>query len=49
MQGEKKVEINEKYGKDMVSAWRRSFDVPPPPLDTKDSRHPSNDPRYRDI
>lgn len=49
IQGEKKVEINEKYGSDLVSSWRRSLDVPPPPLDLKDSRHPSNDERYKDI
>ena len=49
IQGENKVEINEKYGSDLVSSWRRSFDVPPPPLDIKDSRHPCKDPRYKDV
>ena len=43
------MEINEKYGSDLVSSWRRSFDIPPPPLDRKDSRHPSKDDRYKDI
>ena len=26
--------------------WRRSFDVPPPPLELDDPRHPRHDPRY---
>jgi 2,3-bisphosphoglycerate-dependent phosphoglycerate mutase len=29
--------------------WRRSFDVPPPPLGLDDERHPRYDPRYRDL
>jgi len=27
--------------------WRRSFDVPPPPVDTSSAEHPVNDRRYR--
>src|SRR6185312_2423255 len=26
--------------------WRRSYDIPPPPLTPDDPRHPSRDPRY---
>ena len=26
--------------------WRRSYDVPPPPVDLKSPHHPTNDPRY---
>ena len=30
-------------------AWRRSWDVRPPPLDLDDERHPVNDGRYADL
>jgi 2,3-bisphosphoglycerate-dependent phosphoglycerate mutase len=26
--------------------WRRSYDIPPPPLSTDDERYPGKDPRY---
>ena len=29
--------------------WRRSYDVPPPPLDFADERHPRHDRRYSDL
>ena len=29
--------------------WRRSYDVPPPPLDPSDSMNPVNDPRYAGV
>ena len=29
--------------------WRRSYDVPPPPLEPGDERHPSRDPRYHGL
>src|SRR5262249_23582688 len=32
-----------------VKIWRRSYDIPPPPLAEDDERHPSRDPRYRDL
>ena len=43
------MEINEKYGEDLVTSWRRSYDIPPPQLDIHDSRHPSFDSRYKYI
>ena len=49
LQGLDKKETAEKYGAEQVMAWRRSFDVPPPPLDVSDERHPSHDPRYADV
>jgi len=49
LQGLDKKETAEKYGAEQVMAWRRSFDVPPPPLDLSDERHPSHDPRYADV
>jgi len=35
-----------KYGEAQVKLWRRSYDVPPPPLDLDDERHPRFDRRY---
>jgi 2,3-bisphosphoglycerate-dependent phosphoglycerate mutase len=46
LQGLNKAETAEKYGKEQVHLWRRSYDVPPPPLDINDQRHPRFDPRY---
>jgi 2,3-bisphosphoglycerate-dependent phosphoglycerate mutase len=39
--------LNERhYGALQVKLWRRSYDVPPPPLALDDPRHPRLDPRY---
>lgn len=46
LQGLNKAETAAKYGDGQVHIWRRSYDVPPPPLDTSDPRNPGNDPRY---
>jgi 2,3-bisphosphoglycerate-dependent phosphoglycerate mutase len=47
LQGLNKTETAARYGADQVKIWRRSYDVPPPPLTLDDPRHPSNDPRYQ--
>ncbi|MCR9129296.1 MAG: 2,3-diphosphoglycerate-dependent phosphoglycerate mutase [Alphaproteobacteria bacterium] len=44
--GLNKAETAEKHGEDQVKIWRRSYDVPPPPLADSDERHPRFDPRY---
>ena len=49
LQGLNKSETAKKYGADQVHIWRRSYDVPPPPLSSDDPRNPRFDPRYRDI
>jgi 2,3-bisphosphoglycerate-dependent phosphoglycerate mutase len=49
LQGLNKVETAKKYGDDMVMLWRRSFDVPPQPLEADDERNPRFDPRYADL
>jgi 2,3-bisphosphoglycerate-dependent phosphoglycerate mutase len=49
LQGLNKAETAEKYGKEQVHLWRRSYDVPPPPLDLSDPRHPRFDPRYANV
>ncbi|MBN1432366.1 MAG: 2,3-diphosphoglycerate-dependent phosphoglycerate mutase [Methanomicrobiaceae archaeon] len=46
LQGLNKSETAEKYGEDQVFIWRRSYDIPPPPLEEGDERNPKNDPRY---
>ncbi|MBI2313123.1 MAG: 2,3-diphosphoglycerate-dependent phosphoglycerate mutase [Betaproteobacteria bacterium] len=49
LQGLNKAETAAKYGEQQVLLWRRSYDVPPPGLETTDSRFPGNDPRYRGL
>ena len=49
LQGLDKKETSEQHGAEQVLLWRRSYDVPPPPLDAADERHPSHDPRYKDL
>ena len=46
LQGLNKAEMAEKYGQEQVQLWRRSYAVPPPPLDMNDPRHPRFDKRY---
>ncbi|HEX7491173.1 MAG TPA: 2,3-diphosphoglycerate-dependent phosphoglycerate mutase [Candidatus Limnocylindrales bacterium] len=49
LQGLDKAETAAKHGADQVKVWRRSYDVPPPPLDKTDERWPGHDPRYADL
>ncbi|NOX84838.1 MAG: 2,3-diphosphoglycerate-dependent phosphoglycerate mutase [Chlorobi bacterium] len=49
LQGLNKAETAEKYGAEKVQLWRRSFDVPPQPLDPDDERNPGFDPRYAEL
>jgi len=49
LQGLNKAEMAKKYGESQVLLWRRSYDVPPPPLDPNDPRNPRFDPRYKDL
>jgi 2,3-bisphosphoglycerate-dependent phosphoglycerate mutase len=46
LQGLNKAETTAKHGEGQVKIWRRSYDIPPPPLSAGDPRHPSHDPRY---
>lgn len=46
LQGLNKAETAAKYGDDQVLVWRRSYDIPPPPLEKSDERWPGHDPRY---
>ncbi|NLI74144.1 MAG: 2,3-diphosphoglycerate-dependent phosphoglycerate mutase [Euryarchaeota archaeon] len=49
LQGLYKEKTVEEYGADKVHAWRRVYDVRPPPLDPSDNRYPSHDPKYREL
>ena len=49
LQGLNKKETTDKYGADQVKIWRRSYDVPPPPIEPGSEFDVSNDPRYRDV
>ncbi|HYM83461.1 MAG TPA: 2,3-diphosphoglycerate-dependent phosphoglycerate mutase [Candidatus Dormibacteraeota bacterium] len=49
LQGLNKAETAQEYGDAQVKLWRRSYDVPPPPLDPDDPRHPRFDPRYASV
>ena len=49
LQGLNKAETAAKHGEEQVKIWRRSYDIPPPPLTTDDPRHPSGDRRYASL
>jgi 2,3-bisphosphoglycerate-dependent phosphoglycerate mutase len=46
LQGLNKAETTAEHGEAQVKIWRRSYDIPPPPLVPDDPRHPTHDPRY---
>jgi 2,3-bisphosphoglycerate-dependent phosphoglycerate mutase len=46
LQGLNKTETADRFGLKQVMIWRRSYDIPPPPLSKDDERYPSKDPRY---
>jgi 2,3-bisphosphoglycerate-dependent phosphoglycerate mutase len=49
LQGLNKAETAKKYGDQQVLVWRRSYDVPPPPLEAQDPRSERADRRYAGI
>jgi 2,3-bisphosphoglycerate-dependent phosphoglycerate mutase len=46
LQGFNKAKTAERHGAEKVKLWRRSYDVPPPPMDRDDPRNVRHDPRY---
>ena len=46
LQGLDKAETTARHGEDQVKIWRRSYDIPPPPMDADDKGHPRFDRRY---
>eukprot|EP01100_Stratorugosa_tubuloviscum_P012391 TRINITY_DN587_c0_g2_i1.p1 TRINITY_DN587_c0_g2~~TRINITY_DN587_c0_g2_i1.p1 ORF type:complete len:251 (-),score=102.06 TRINITY_DN587_c0_g2_i1:80-832(-) len=49
LQGLNKAETSAKHGEQQVQIWRRSFDIPPPPIELTNPHYPGNDPRYRNL
>jgi 2,3-bisphosphoglycerate-dependent phosphoglycerate mutase len=49
LQGLNKAETAAKHGEAQVKIWRRSYDIPPPPLSLDDPRHPRFDRRYASL
>ena len=46
LQGKNKAQTREQFGEDQFMLWRRSYDVPPPPIDDDDPLSQAADPRY---
>jgi 2,3-bisphosphoglycerate-dependent phosphoglycerate mutase len=49
LQGLNKAQTVERHGEAQVKIWRRSYDIPPPPLAADDERQPRFDPRYAEV
>ena len=47
LQGLDKKETTDRHGEEQTKLWRRSYDIPPPPVESSSPEHPANDPRYR--
>ena len=46
LQGKNKAQVREQYGEEQFMLWRRSYDVPPPPLADDADLSQVGDPRY---
>ena len=49
LQGKDKKETLAQYGEEQFQLWRRSFDVPPPPIEDNDKYSQFSDARYADL
>jgi 2,3-bisphosphoglycerate-dependent phosphoglycerate mutase len=49
LQGLDKAQTVAKHGAEQVKIWRRSYDIPPPPLDAGHPQHPRFDRRYAGV
>ena len=49
LQGMDKAQTLAQYGPEQFQIWRRSFDVPPPPIDDADQYSQAGDERYADL
>ena len=46
LQGKDKAQTLAEFGPEQFQTWRRSYDMPPPPLDDSSEFSQANDPRY---
>ena len=49
LQGKDKAAVRAEFGDEQFMLWRRSYDVPPPPLTAGDQFSQVGDPRYADL
>jgi 2,3-bisphosphoglycerate-dependent phosphoglycerate mutase len=49
LQGLNKAQTLQQHGAEQVKIWRRSYDIPPPPLSWDDERHPRFERRYASV
>jgi 2,3-bisphosphoglycerate-dependent phosphoglycerate mutase len=49
LQGKDKKATLAQFGEEQFKLWRRSYDVPPPPIEDSDPYSQSQDPRYTDL
>jgi len=49
LQGKDKAQTLAEYGAEQFQIWRRSYDVPPPPIDDNDKYSQAHDERYADL
>ncbi|MFY2789940.1 phosphoglyceromutase [Rhodococcus sp. KRD162] len=49
LQGLNKAETKDKFGDEQFMLWRRSYDTPPPPIETGSEYSQDADPRYADL
>ncbi|MGH9086058.1 MAG: phosphoglyceromutase [Acidimicrobiales bacterium] len=47
--GRNKAETAARYGADQVKVWRRSYDIPPPPIADDNPHNPNRDERYAQV
>ena len=49
LQGKDKAAVRDEFGDEQFMLWRRSYDMPPPPLADDDEYSQVGDPRYADL
>lgn len=49
LQGKGKAQVREEFGEEQFMRWRRSYDIPPPPLADDSEFSQVHDPRYADL
>jgi 2,3-bisphosphoglycerate-dependent phosphoglycerate mutase len=49
LQGKNKKQVRDEFGEDQFMLWRRSYDVPPPPIERGNEFSQDADPRYADL